>query len=306
MKTVWILHAAANAHTENWETVQLVQEFRRHNLHAMVLQPRNFDIITSRRGGKSIRYLNHAMTLPHAVLVRTGAGTFYFTQSLLRQIEAFGVPVINSCDSIIKSRDKMWSGQILASANIPVPRTMLVNFPVNADIVEHEIGFPCVVKLVSGSQGRGVYLCHDRKFFVDLMELVENLKTKKSIMVQEYIGQTAQHAADIRVWTMAGQALAVMRRVAPPGDFRANISNGGHGEPMALTPDIAHIAESTSKAFGLDIAGIDLLQNDLGLWVCEANSSPGFQGIDQYCHTRMAQHIVEYVAQRIAAPFPGD
>lgn len=298
MKSAWILHITSNAAENNWETKRLVEEFTREGFEVGVYQPKNFDIITSRKGGKSIRYNGEFVKLPDVVLVRTGAGTFYFTQALLRQLEGFDIPLINSFDSIVKSRDKMWSGQLLTQAKISVPRTMLVNFPVNIDIVEQEIGFPCVVKLVSGSQGRGVYKCQDRRFFQDLMELIENLKTKKSIMVQEYIND-GDEAADLRVWVIGKKAVSAMRRFAPPGDFRANISNGGHGESAILTREIAEISERTARLFGLEIAGIDLLYDGKNYKVCEANSSPGFEGIDQYCNTDMAREIVQYLKNKI-------
>jgi glutathione synthase/RimK-type ligase-like ATP-grasp enzyme len=46
---------------------------------------------------------------------------------------------------------------------------------------------------------------------------------------------------------------------------------------------------------GLQIAGIDLLFDKEGYKVCEANSSPGFKGMDKHCGQDMAQHIVDYV-----------
>jgi gamma-F420-2:alpha-L-glutamate ligase len=294
MKNVWILHSGANAEQDNHETKLLVKELTAADFVTSVYQPKNFDIITSRKGGKSVRYQGEFVKLPDVVLTRTGAGTMYFTQALMRQLEGFDIHLVNSSDSIAKSMDKMWSGQLLTQAKIAVPRTMLPHFPVNADIVEQEIGFPCIVKVVSGSQGKGVYLCQDRKFFQDLMELIHNLKTKKNILVQEYVGSTDK-AADLRIWVVNGEAVAGMRRIAPDGDFRANISNGGRGEPVEITPEIKDISERTAKLFGLEIAGIDLLYDGFQYKVCEANSSPGFEGIDYYCNTNMAKVIVDYV-----------
>jgi len=210
----------------------------------------------------------------------------------MRQIEKFGVPVINSSASIETVKDKLLTSQILAEANIPTPKTMLVNFPINIDVVEQEIGFPCVVKVLSGSKGKGVYLCENKKFFDSLMELIENLKSTKTMIIQEFVDQLP--GSDLRVWVIDGKTVAAMKRTAPAGDFRANISHGGHGEPFEITPEIDRIARKTAELMGLKIAGIDLLFDKDGFKVCEANSSPGFEGIDQYCGTDMAEKIVEY------------
>jgi gamma-F420-2:alpha-L-glutamate ligase len=49
-------------------------------------------------------------------------------------------------------KDKLFSFQVLAENNLPVPKTMLAKFPINAELVENQIGFPTVIKTLSGSQ----------------------------------------------------------------------------------------------------------------------------------------------------------
>lgn len=297
MKKIWILHNKINAEQDDPETRSLCQAFTARDIEPMVLLPKYFDIITSRKSPKSIRYRGQSIDLPDTVLVRTGSGTTYFCLALLRQIENFDIPVINSSDSIFTSKDKMLSSQRLARAKLPTPRTMLVSHPINIDIVEQEIGFPCVVKLVTGSQGKGVYLCRDKDIFVNLMDLTENLKSKKTLLIQEFInpGETF----DVRVWVIDHRARVAMKRIPPDGDFRANISRGGVGEPTAITDEMAVISQSCAKAFGLDITGIDLLYTGSRWVICEANSSPGFEGIDRFCGTDMASVIADTIRERL-------
>lgn len=290
MKKVWILYY--NNQDESYENTRLVQAFADQNIEARVLRPKLFDIVVSRNSEKSILYEGKRVSLPDLVLTRTGAGSNYFTLAVMRQFEKFGVPVINDADGILKVKDKLMTSQILASNGIPIPKTMLVNFPVDTDVVQKEIGYPCVVKVVSGSKGRGVYLCHSKREFKDLMELLENLKSKKSLIVQEYVD--AEVGADLRVWVIGGKTRAAMKRTAPDGDFRANISSGGTGEDYAITPEIDEIAVKSTQLLGLQIAGVDLLFDRKGFKVCEVNSAPGFEGIDQYCSKDMAREIVNY------------
>jgi gamma-F420-2:alpha-L-glutamate ligase len=296
MKKVWILYY--NNQDESYENTRLVQAFADQNIEARVLRPKLFDIVVSRNSEKSILYEGKRVSLPDLVLTRTGAGSNYFTLAVMRQFEKFGVPVINDADGILKVKDKLMTSQILASNGVPIPKTMLVNFPVDPDVVQKEIGYPCVVKVVSGSKGRGVYLCHSKREFKDLMELLENLKSKKSLIVQEYVD--AEVGADLRVWVIGGKTRAAMKRTAPDGDFRANISSGGTGEDYAITPEIDEIAVKSTLLLGLQIAGVDLLFDRKGFKVCEVNSSPGFEGIDQYCDKDMAREIVDYCRRQIA------
>jgi gamma-F420-2:alpha-L-glutamate ligase len=297
MKKVWILHSDDDAASKDFETKKLLEAFKKEKINARVFKPKFFDIITSRKKLDSLRYDGEIVNLPDAVLVRTGAGTNYFALALMRELESLYIPVINSSQGVINSKDKMISSQVLAKAKIPTPRTMLVSFPINIDTVEQEIGFPCVVKLVTGSLGKGVYLCQDREFFKDLMELIDNLKSKKSLIIQEFVA--TEEIFDLRVWVIGGEAKVAMKRTPPKGDFRANISRGGHGYPFEITKDIKDICEKTAKEFDLEISGIDLLFDGKNYKVCEANSSPGFEGIDKFCKTNMSAEIVQYIRQKI-------
>jgi RimK family alpha-L-glutamate ligase len=293
VKSVWILHYNAK---DNYECDNLIEAYRRAGIRAEARRPKDFTISANKSMEKSMLYLNERVELPELVLSRTGSGSNYFTLALMRQFENLRVPVINSSDSILKVKDKLWTSQLLTSAGIPTPKTMLVSFPVNADVVEREIGYPCVVKLVSGSGGNGVYLCENKKFFNELMELIESLKPKKTLIIQEYIdfGQ----GSDLRVWVIDGKTVAAMKRTAPEGDFRANITNGGSGEHFEITPEIDQIAKKTAKLMGLEIAGIDLLFDKKKFKVCEANSSPGFEGMDKFCHRNMARKIADYTQKK--------
>jgi glutathione synthase/RimK-type ligase-like ATP-grasp enzyme len=70
---------------------------------------------------------------------------------------------------------------------------------------------------------------------------------------------------------------AMERRVAPNefGDARSNLSLGGDASPVDLTPEEQQIAINGAKAFGLDVAGVDLLKANGGPVVLEVNGSPG-------------------------------
>ena len=55
-------------------------------------------------------------------------------------------------------KDKLYTIRDTAQNNIPHPKTMLVRNPINPTYVEKNIGFPIVVKSLSGTHGKGVYL----------------------------------------------------------------------------------------------------------------------------------------------------
>jgi len=104
---------------------------------------------------------------------------------------------------------------------------------------------------------------------------------------------------DLRVLVIGGKVIGAMKRTAPEGDFRANITAGGTGENFSVTEEIDFIARETAKVLGLDIAGVDLLFDENGFRVCEANSNPGFLGFEKYCSIDVADLLTEYIKFKI-------
>lgn len=254
------------------------------------------DLIVSRDDRKSIRYQDGIVSLPEVILARTGSATGHFNLSVLRQFERLNVPTLPNSDSIIASKDKMYAYQIMAQAGLPIPKTMLTRFPSNCELVEKQVGFPCVIKVVTGSHGAGVYLCENTKQFEDLSELISSLDFKNSMIVQEYV----QHSEgrDLRVIVVGGRVIGAMLRQSTDGSFKANISRGGQGLPFQVDDDMELLAIQVAKVLNLDIAGVDLLFHKDGYKVCEANSSPGFKGFEQALDINVPQKIFDYAKMR--------
>jgi RimK family alpha-L-glutamate ligase len=280
-----------------YETDRLVESFREKQIDATVGHPDDFDIVVSQDLQQSVKYKGQDFATPKIVLVRLGAGILPFQLAIIRQFEEMGVPCVNQSMPINIVRDKLRTGQLLAANKIPIPKTMMVRYPVDDGLVEKHIGFPCVIKLVTGSYGEGVYLCERKRDYKKLMEFIDTLGAKKTMIVQEYMG--ARPGEDLRVFVVGGKVLGAMRRTAPEGDFRANITNGGTGSKFEVTPEIEYLAIETARVLGLNIAGVDLLFSDHGFVVCEANSNPGFSGFEKYCEVNVADYITEYIRFRI-------
>ena len=280
-----------------YETNRLVESFARKNIKARICHPDDFDIIVDRNIHNGIKYKGEDMELPQLVLVRLGAGILPFQLAVVRHFEQCGIPCVNGSVAIETVKDKLRTSQILSRHGIAIPNTMLVRWPIEDKLVTNNIGFPCVVKVVTGSYGEGVYLCEKKRDYKKLMEFIDNLGNKKTMIVQEYLGD--RPGEDLRVLVIGGKVIGAMRRTAPEGDFRANITNGGTGENYPVTEEIDYLARETARALNLDIAGVDLLFDQRGFRVCEANSNPGFSGFERYCKVDVADIITEYVKFRI-------
>jgi len=293
---LWILQKPM-AGGPSYEELRFREEARILGIALEVVSPDEIDLIVTRGGRRSIRLRGKEVELPDALLARTGSGTSYFGLAILRQFEHLDVPVINSSRAIEAVKDKLYCQQLLAQINLPIPRTMLVRFPVDSELVERQIGFPCVVKVLAGSYGEGIYLSRDRESFRDLMELVASLDAGKSLILQEYIGE--RPGQDLRVWVVGGRVVGAMLRRSVDGSFKANITRGGQGENFPVDEAIDVLARDCAQTLGLEIAGIDLLFDGDGYRVCEANSNPGFSGFEAATGSNVARRILQHCHWRI-------
>lgn len=279
--------------SHEYETTMLVESFDKKNINVQVCQFCNFDIIIN----KGIFYKGKAFDLPEIVLVRLGAGITPTELAIIRYFELSGIPCVNSSHSINKVQDKFQTSSILSFAGISVPTAMIAKYPKTNDLVSSNINFPCIVKVIVGSFGEGIYLCHSLHEYNNIIEFTHSLHVPDTLIVQKYLGD--HPGEDLRVFVIGDEVLGVMKRTAPIGDFRANISKGGSGTAVPITDKIRDIALHTTKVLGLNIAGIDLLFDGDDFSVCEANSNPGFSGFEKYCNINVADAISAYIKSKL-------
>ena len=282
---------------ESYETNRLIEEFQKQDIEIQLVDPNTVDIFVNKDNKKSILVNGEPSDLPKFVFPRTGSGTSYYIKAVIRHFERMDIPVINSSDAIDNVKDKLYTHQILAQSNLDIPKTMLLRYPIDIDFVEKNIGFPVIVKKISGSYGRGVFLCEDKKSLRQLVTMAELTKKSYDIILQEFIKDT--WGKDLRVMVVNNKVVGCMLRQATDDDFRANITRGGEGFPYEVNEQIEWLSSESSKALGLDIAGVDLLFQNGGYKICEVNSNPGFEGMENYTKKNIAGEIVSFIKLKL-------
>ena len=262
-----------------------------------VFKPEQFELIVTRDDKKSILIDGCPMPLPDFIIPRLGSNTTYFSLAVIRQLERLGVYSCNSSQTIETVKDKLHMHQLLAHSNLPSPKTMLVKFPVDSNVVKREIGFPLLIKNITGTEGSGIFLCKTEDDFIDLVELIYSTNEKANIILQEFIASSS--GKDLRVFVLGGRIIGCMKRFSEIS-FKANFSRGGKVEPFDLTPEIEWLSTETARLVDLDIAGIDLLFDEKGYKVCEANSSPGFKGLEMIVGQCVAEQILDYISVKVS------
>jgi ribosomal protein S6--L-glutamate ligase len=234
----------------------------------------------------------HVLPNYDAVIPRIGASITHYGLAVLRQFEMQGVFPLNESVAIGRSRDKLRALQLLAREGIGLPVTAFAHGPRRAEDVIREIGgTPCVIKLLEGTQGRGVILAETAASARSIIEAFS--AANMNILVQEYIKEAG--GTDIRALVVGGTVVASMMRLGRIGDFRANLHCGGKAQPVAISEEEAGTALRSAEVLGLNVAGVDLLRSSREPVVIEVNSSPGFEGLEQASGADVAGAMIEFL-----------
>lgn len=301
---VWILfNEDVEAPTaEAFEVRRFLAEGKEMGIDVKVFAPEQFDLLVTEEKRDSILINGEHTQLPDFLLPRTLLkDSGYFAQAVIRQLERMGVTVFNGASCIETVADKLHTHQILAENGLPTPTTMLAKFPVNMDLIEQCIGFPIVVKTLLGANGSGVFLVEGHAAFKDLMDLIGETNPNIQIIFQKYIA--VSRGRDLRLFVVDGKVVASMERRASDGGFKANFSTGGTVEEFIPDEEAIEMAIKTAQILDIQVAGIDLLFTDGGYTICEANTFPGFKGLEQACDINIPQEIFRAMRRRMDKEF---
>ena len=237
------------------------------------------------RGGKVLDNFD-------AVIPRIRPSITFYGCALTRQFEAMKVFCLNSAAAITQSRDKLFSLQLLLRNGVDIPTTGFANSPLDTDdLIKMVGGSPLIVKLLEGTQGKGVVLAETKKAAESVINAFKSLNA--NILVQQFIKEA--NGKDLRLFVVDGKVVAAIQREAAPGEFRANIHMGGTASVVKPTTDERRIAIKAAKAMDLKVAGVDIIRSSKGPLLLEVNSSPGLEGIEGATNKDIAGEMIKAI-----------
>ena len=145
--------------------------------------------------------------------------------------------------------------------------------PKNLDVdsLIKKFGLPLVVKPIDGSQGNGVELLKTKKQLENYLE-----KSSDSIVtVQKFI----ENDGDWRLLFVGNKLIySILRKTVDEKEFRNNTSLGGKATNKKPPANVLALAKKANLASGLDITGVDIIEdkNSNDVYVMEVNAGPQF------------------------------
>jgi cyanophycin synthetase len=243
---------------------------------------------------------------PTASLIQLGYGVY---QKRIRAAETSNTSAI----AVDICQEKPLTNHLLRTVGVPVPEGRVVKSADEAWEVAQEVGLSVVVKPEAGNQGKGVSIDLTSEAEVRAAYAIAN-QYRGDVLVEQYI-----RGADYRLLVVGGQMVAAARR-----DPAQVVGDGQHtvlelvagvnrdprrreGHSSSLTrirlddsvdlvlsqqglhresvPDVGQmVAELAAQILALDVAGVDVLCNDIrqplreqGGAIVEVNAAPGLR-----------------------------
>ena len=176
-------------------------------------------------------------------------------------VDHYDVPVVNSPRTARICADKVRGSVALSEAGVPTPRTD-VAFDVESALATVErIGYPCVVKPVTGSWGRLIAKLDTREAAEGILEHKATLGgyEHKVFYLQEFVDKPDR---DVRVLAADGEPIAAMTRSS--GHWITNVAKGGTAAAFDVDDEVADLVRRASDAVGGGLLGVDLMETGEG------------------------------------------
>jgi len=174
-----------------------------------------------------------------------------------RLFEAGGAIVINSSHVIETCGDKMQTSLALLRAGVPTPRTAVTLTPDAALAMLEQVGYPAVLKPISGSWGRLLAKVNDREAAEAVLEHKQVLGSPAHsvIYIQEYIEKPGR---DIRAIVIGDNVIGAMYRWSE--HWITNTARGASGTPCTITDELADLSLLAARAVGGGAVAVDILE----------------------------------------------
>jgi ribosomal protein S6--L-glutamate ligase len=197
-------------------------------------------------------------------------------------------------NSFPSGHNKLLTFLELQRYGIPMPTTYVSATTSSAKQLFNTIKYPIIIKIPTGTQGKGVMVADSVQSARSMIDALDAFN--QPYIIQEYIDTDA---SDIRAIVAGDKVVACMKRKNPSSsEFRANIHQGGVGEPYELDFDAEQVAVRAARAIKCDLCAVDMLEHNSKMFVIEVNLSPGLEGINTALGTNVASPIAKFLSEK--------
>ncbi len=278
----------ANRDAEPVGVASLVEAFHRRDIHLQVVSPSGVEVHLEPSKGAT-------------VVPRLSPGTVVIHRNVMQSIPlltlAFdcwsdcGVDILNDFRRSTLSRNKFEAAVALDRAGIPVVDAVAFTPPHFGPMPKSD---RLVVKPACGARGIGVERVQSLEDWLEPVDLMPQSYRPFWIAQPEVLNADQ----DWRAFVIDGKCVAIMRRRAVRGEWRANAFLGAECTPDDPKNKFGLAAEKAVLSLGLDYASVDIFNTDSGPVINEVDPWGGFAAISRTTGIDVADRIADLVALR--------
>jgi len=208
-------------------------------------------------------------------------------------LEHWGIPIYNSAQVTATCNDKLLTTLALLRAGVPTPATLLAFEQQTAVEGIETLGYPAVLKPVTGSWGRLLARVNDRDAAEAILEHQETLGGYQHHIhyIQEYIEKPQR---DIRAFVVGNRTICAIYRTS--AHWVTNTARGAVTSNCPVTPELNELCTRAAQAVGGGILAIDLFEDEQrGYLVNEINATMEFRNSIAPTGVDIPQEIFEYI-----------
>lgn len=217
--------------------------------------------------------------------------------AVLHVLEHCNIPVFNSAAVTATCNDKLLTTLALLRADVPTPRTLLAFDAQNAIQGIEMLGYPAVLKPVTGSWGRLLARINDRDAAEAVLEHQETLGS-----YQHHIHYIQEHVAkpqrDIRAFVIGGRTICAIYRTSE--HWVTNTARGAVTSNCPVTPELDDLCSRATQAVGGGILAVDVFEDEeRGLLVNEINATMEFRNSIAPTGVDIPNAMLDYVLSNV-------
>jgi len=212
-------------------------------------------------------------------------------------LNAWGIPTINSYDTARVCADKLLTTLALAQANVPQPSARVAFTEESALEAIATLGYPAVLKPITGSWGRLLARVTDPTSAEAILEHRHVLGDYQhhTTYVQAYVEKPGR---DIRAFVVGDDTICAIYRTSV--HWITNTSRGGTASNCPVTPDLADLCQRAARAVGGGVLALDVFESPDGLLINEINHTMEFRNSSAPTGVDIAAAVVSYALQQAA------
>jgi glutathione synthase/RimK-type ligase-like ATP-grasp enzyme len=240
-----------------------------------------------------------------ALFIRATTQVDHYTYRAARRATAEGLVVIDDPKSILRCANKVYLAELLGKAKIGAPETMIIHKD-NRELVETQLGLPCVLKLPEGSFSKGVVKVTDK---ATLQQAIDDFLARSDLIVGQQFTPTD---FDWRIGIMDKRPLFACKYHMAKDHWQIydwqskNADPCGDDDcvPIAQVPEaVLNTALKAANLIGDGLYGVDLKQVGDKVMVIEVNDNPSIDaGVeDRILGSQLYYTVMRSILARIEA-----